>query len=78
MTKMSNELSYSLHGINLNEVETFLDGVEFPATKRELLDTAFDNGAPDHILAFLNTMPDHEYYSLNELVMVLENRQEYK
>lgn len=45
-----------------------LEGVEYPATKREILDVAIDSGAPDHILEFLNTMKDHEYDDFNSLV----------
>lgn len=52
---------------DLAEVEDFLHGVDYPATKREILDVALDNGAPDDILVFLNSMPDREYLEFSDL-----------
>lgn len=57
--------------INRDEISEFLEGAYYPATKRELLDIAYDNGAPDHVLDLLNRMPDQEYYSLEELLLTL-------
>lgn len=50
------------------DIRSFLEDAIYPATKRELLDYAIDYGAPDHILEFLNRMPDHEYESFNNLI----------
>lgn len=58
--------------ISRDELEAFLEGTDFPATKRELLDVAYDNGAPDHTLEMLNSIPDQEYYSLEEVLLTLQ------
>lgn len=63
------------HDININDFPAFLEGVSYPATKREILDIAFDNGAPDHMLEFLNTIPDQEYFGLTDLLFTLEDIQ---
>lgn len=57
---------------DLTEVEDFLHGVDYPATKREILDVALDNGAPDDMLIFLNSMPDREYLEFSDLNNTLE------
>lgn len=61
--------------IRSDEVGTFLEGIEYPATKREILDIAYDNGAPDHILEFLNSLEDREYVDEVEIISALENLQ---
>lgn len=61
--------------VDLSEVQVFLEGVIYPATKREILDVAYDNAAPDHILDFLNLIPDQEYITLTDLIWTLEDLQ---
>ncbi len=67
--------SYSILGIDSDQISTFLEGVEYPATKREILDVAYDNGAPDHILEFLNSLTDQEYFDEVEIISTLESVQ---
>lgn len=66
---------YQILGVDADEVSTFLEGVDYPATKREILDIAYDNGAPDHILEFLNSLTDQEYYDEAEILSTLESMQ---
>lgn len=72
MAQFSDEIRMHTISYDLSEIEDFLQGVEYPATKREVLDTALDNAAPDDVLIFLNTMPDHEYLTFDELSNTLE------
>lgn len=72
MAQYSDEVRLQSLPYELSEIEDFLHGVDYPATKREILDVALDNGAPDDILMFLNSMSDHEYLSFNELSHTLE------
>ncbi len=45
------------------EVEKFLKGVDYPATKQDLIDAASDNDAPDEVIDALNRIADKEYAS---------------
>lgn len=74
MADFSDRIYVPSQGFDLLEVEDFLQGVDYPATKREILDVALDNGAPDDILMFLNSMPDQEYLSFAELTHTLESK----
>ncbi|CAN5123164.1 hypothetical protein BH09PAT1_BH09PAT1_6040 [soil metagenome] len=75
MADMFDSNSYQVLGINGDEVSTFLEGVDYPATKREILDIVYDNGAPDHILEFFNSLVDQEYFDEIEIVSALETLQ---
>lgn len=75
MDDFKKDTSFEALSINSEDVATFLEGVEYPATKREILDVAYDNGAPDHILEFLNTLQDQEYFDEIEIVSALESLQ---
>jgi len=43
------------------EVEKFLQGIDFPASKQDLIQHAEDNNAPHRVIEVLNQMPDEEY-----------------
>ena len=45
------------------EVEKYLKGVDYPATKQDLIDAASDNDAPDEVMDALNRIADKEYDS---------------
>jgi hypothetical protein len=47
--------------------EEFLAGVEFPASKLELIDTAADAGAPQELIERLQQLEHERYESLAEL-----------
>jgi len=61
---------------SIDEVQPFLLGVSYPATKREILDVAYDNGAPDRVLDVLNRVPDQEYYGETDFLFTLEDMQD--
>ncbi len=44
-----------------DDVETFLSGIEYPATKDELIQAARDQNASDDVLEILDRIPDMEY-----------------
>jgi predicted secreted protein len=46
----------------------FLDGLDFPATKDELIDHAEDNNAPQEVLDVLEQLPDQEYSSMADVM----------
>lgn len=43
------------------QVQKYLKGVDYPATKAELFDLAEQNGADESIKSILNQIPDREY-----------------
>lgn len=47
--------------------EEFLAGVEFPASKLELIDTAADAGAPQELVERLQQLDHEQYESLEQL-----------
>lgn len=47
--------------------EEFLAGIEFPASKLELIDTAADAGAPQELVERLQQLDREQYESREEL-----------
>lgn len=48
-------------------VETYLWGVNFPATKEDLIDCARENRAPGDVLHVLDKLDDKEYRSVVDI-----------
>lgn len=55
-------------GINENnnnvspaEVQKYLGGMSYPATKDDLMDTAEESGAPSEVMELIEKMPDQDY-----------------
>jgi hypothetical protein len=46
---------------NNADLQKYLAGVEYPATRQDLADAAGDNGAPDDVLETIEAMPEREY-----------------
>ncbi len=50
--------------------EQYLQGIEFPAKKDELVSTAQSNNAPQHLIEHLEGLEDNvDYRSIDELAM---------
>ena len=47
--------------VNPIELQKALKGVDYPASKDDLISTANDNGADEEIMSFLNGLPDREF-----------------
>ena len=45
------------------EIEKFLEGVRYPASKYDLNIKARENHAPDMIIDFINNLPEHRFSS---------------
>lgn len=48
-------------------VQQYLGGIDYPATKQEIIDAAASEGAPPDIVSVLERIDDHEYDSPTEL-----------
>ena len=51
------------------QLTAYLDDIIFPCSRRELLDCAEDNEAPDLILDAIETLPERRYWSLGEILV---------
>jgi hypothetical protein len=56
-------MTRGLAGTSPANVQNFLKGVDYPADKETLVETARKNQAPDEILDLLEEFPDQEYDS---------------
>ncbi len=48
-------------------IQSYLKGISYPARKRDILDCAFHNEAPEDIIEVLETVSDREYRTPAEL-----------
>jgi hypothetical protein len=58
---MMDNMNDDKSSINPVQVQKFLDGVDFPASKEELISTARDEGADDNVIQTLQRMPDDQF-----------------
>ncbi|MDD4902862.1 MAG: DUF2795 domain-containing protein [Patescibacteria group bacterium] len=49
------------------DIQRFLGGIDYPATKQELIDYATNKGADNDILDFMAKLPDRSYDDPAEL-----------
>jgi hypothetical protein len=49
--------------IGITDVQKYIDGIDFPAGKNELLDHARQKDAPDEILELMKNFPSQQYGS---------------
>lgn len=56
---------------NKNDVQKYLAGVDYPATKQDLLDVASDNDAPQEVIEALGTIDEKEYDSVADVTKEL-------
>lgn len=53
--------------INSTQVQKVLDGMEYPATKDDVLKQAMENGADKDTITFLESLPEQTYNSLADV-----------
>ncbi len=53
--------------VNPIQVQKYLKGVDYPASKQDLLRTAEEEGADDNVLETLRMLPDMEFNSPNDV-----------
>jgi len=53
----------SLHSksVSAAELQVYLKGMHYPASKQQLIDMAKSNNAPENAMSFLNRLPDRQY-----------------
>jgi len=55
-------------GKTAEQVRGYLDGIQFPALKDEIIRAARRNGAPDDVIGFLPMLSKTDYNSFEELI----------
>ncbi len=53
--------------VNPIQVQKFLKGIDYPATKQVVLRTAQEQGADENVLTTLEQLPDQEFNSPNDI-----------
>ena len=51
------------------QLTAYLDDIIFPCSRREILECAEDNEAPDLILDAIETLPDRRYWSMRDILV---------
>lgn len=50
--------------VSAAKITHFLEGMDFPANRQQIIDYARDNNAPPDVLDMLRHMPEGTYYSM--------------
>jgi hypothetical protein len=59
--KGAQSMSHGMGGESPANVQKYLKGVDYPAKKRELVDQARKNAAPDEVVQIIQKFPDQEF-----------------
>ncbi len=49
------------HRVSASEIQLYLKGVSYPANKKDIVGAAQRNGAPSHVMDFINKLPEKQY-----------------
>lgn len=47
--------------VSASKLQVYLKGIDYPADKDELIETARNNNAPENVIAFLKRLPERQY-----------------
>lgn len=47
--------------VSATEIQNYLKGVDYPADKNTLVETAREQGAPEEVVSMLERLPEEEY-----------------
>jgi hypothetical protein len=59
--------------LNPNQAQKYLTGIEYPANKEALVGRARANGADQHVMSFLERIPQRDYESPSQVTEELSN-----
>ena len=59
----------SLHSpkVSAAEFAMYMKGIDFPADKNKILQTAKSNGAPENVISYMNRLPSRQYTRVTEI-----------
>ena len=55
------------------ELQSFLRGIDYPADKEKLRETAESNDAPENVIRLIERLPDREYDYPTDVQMEVSN-----
>jgi hypothetical protein len=58
--------------VTSSEMQGYLEGIEYPTSKTQIIEVARTQGAPHDVLEILERVRDGEYFSLPDLMGELE------
>lgn len=56
---------------NPDDAQQYLEGVDYPASKEEILSAAESNGAPESLIGMIGTLPRPEFSSAEDVISEL-------
>ncbi len=56
---------------NPDDAQQYLEGVEYPASKEDLISTAEGNGAPETLVGMIESLPRPEFFGPEEVMSEL-------
>ncbi|MCL4437360.1 MAG: DUF2795 domain-containing protein [Thaumarchaeota archaeon] len=61
------EASLRAPSVSASELANYLRGISFPCGKKDIVDTARNNNAPDNVIDWLDRLPDIEYNNVTDV-----------
>ncbi len=61
------EASLQSEKVSAAQLQLYLKGINYPANKQKIVQTAKSNNAPDNVMSFLNRLPDRNYTAPTEI-----------
>lgn len=59
--------------INPIQVQKFLGGMNYPASKKELVEKARENGAPDDVIELLENLKNENFDEVTDVTEAISN-----
>lgn len=53
--------------VSAAQIQLYLKGIHYPASKQNIINTARSNNAPENVMDYLNRLPDREYGRANDV-----------
>ncbi len=47
--------------VSAAQIQVYLKGIDYPADKQKIIQTAKFNNAPENVMSYLNRLPEREY-----------------
>ncbi len=59
----------SLHSqkVSASQIQLYLKGIDYPANREKILETARSNKAPSNVMSFLTRLPERQYSRPTEI-----------
>ncbi len=61
------EMKQGVGELGMSSIRRVLEGIDYPADKQKLIQTARDHNAPESMLSAIQKMPDKQYTSADDV-----------